>query len=137
MEKRKFSLMVSMAVLILACASCNPRGSGGVIEIDITGNDSTVRMQVGEELVISLESNPTTGYTWQLIEPLSSILVQEGEVEFTQQGEEGLVGAGGVEVFRFSAEQAGTATIQMGYLRVWEEGVAPIETFSLTVEVSQ
>jgi len=139
MDNRKISIIDFAATLslILVVAGCITGSGGGLVEIDNAANGSIVQMQAGEELVISLDSNPTTGYSWQLTEPLSGIMAQQGEVAFTQQGEEGLVGAGGVEVFRFTAEQAGTAIIQLGYLRVWEEGVAPIDTFSVTVEVSQ
>ncbi|GAJ04548.1 unnamed protein product, partial [marine sediment metagenome] len=67
-----------------------------------------------------------------------SILEQMGEAEFkpSQTGEPPLVGAGGWEIFRFKAISAGQMTLQLVYRRSWEEGVEPINTFSIEVVVN-
>ena len=60
-----------------------------------------------------------------------------GEAEFkpSETGEPPLVGAGGWEIFRFKAISAGQMILQLVYHRPWEEGVEPLETFSLWVVV--
>jgi predicted secreted protein len=40
-----------------------------------------------------------------------------------------------VEVFRFEAVEAGETLIELVYHRPWEEGVEPLETFSIQVIV--
>jgi inhibitor of cysteine peptidase len=124
-----------LLIVVLSTSGCT--GGGGTLEIDKNADGSTVALTIGQELVLSLESNPTTGYSWQLAAAGTPVLSQQGEVEFIDQGEEGLVGAGGVEVFRFTAEQAGTTELNLVYLRTWEEGISPIDEFSVTVEVGE
>ncbi len=60
-----------------------------------------------------------------------------GEAEFkpSQTGGPPLVGAGGWEIFRFKAIGAGQMILQLIYHVPWEEGVEPINTFSIEVVV--
>ncbi len=60
-----------------------------------------------------------------------------GEAEFKPSDEGGppMAGAGGWEIFRFKAISAGQMTLQLVYHRPWEEGVEPLNTFSLQVVV--
>ena len=100
--------------------------------------DSQVELEQGQILVVILESNPTTGYRWEVAENQESILEQMGEAEFKQSVTVGppLVGAGGWEIFRFKAISAGRMTLQLVYHRPWEEGVEPVKTFSIQVVVN-
>jgi len=108
------------------------------VNIDENDADSQVELEQGQILVVTLESNPTTGYRWELAETQESILEQMGEAEFKQSdtGEPPLVGAGGWEIFSFKAISAGQMTLQLGYHRPWEEGVEPVKTFSIQVVVN-
>jgi inhibitor of cysteine peptidase len=108
------------------------------IHVDVDDAGSQVEIEDGQILVVTLESNPTTGYRWEQAENQESILEQMGEAEFKQSetGEPPLVGAGGWEIFRFKAISAGQMTLQLVYRRPWEEGVEPINTFSIEVVVN-
>jgi inhibitor of cysteine peptidase len=88
-------------------------------------------------LVLTLESNPTTGYRWEVVEAKDAVLRQRGEAEFTVASEldPPPPGTGGVEVFRFEAVEAGETLLELVYHRPWEEGVEPLETYSVQVEV--
>ncbi len=107
------------------------------VNVDEGDADSQVKLEQGRILVVTLESNPTTGYGWEVAENQESILEQMGEAEFKQSetSEPPLVGAGGWEIFRFKAISAGQMTLQLVYHRPWEEGVEPLKTFSLQVVV--
>jgi len=107
------------------------------VHVDENGADSQVELEQGQILVVTLESNPTTGYRWEQAKNQESILEQMGEAEFkpSDTGEPPLVGAGGWEIFRFKAISAGQMTLQLVYHRSWEEGVEPLKTFSLQVVV--
>jgi len=107
------------------------------VDVDEKDADSQVELEQGQILVVTLESNPTTGYRWEQVESQESYLEQMGEAEFkpSQTGEPPLVGAGGWEIFRFKAISAGQMTLQLVYHRSWEEGVEPLKTFSLQVVV--
>ena len=108
-------------------------------EVNVDENDdgSQVELEQGQILVVTLESNPTTGYRWEVVETQESILEQMGEAEFksSETGGPPLVGAGGWEIFRFKAISAGQTSLKLVYHRPWEEGVEPLKTFSLQVVV--
>jgi len=108
------------------------------VNVDEGDDSSQVELEQGQILVVTLESNPTTGYRWEVVETQESILEQMGEAEFkpSQTGEPPLVGAGGWEIFRFKGISAGQMTLKLGYHRPWEEGVEPIKTFSIQVVVN-
>jgi len=108
------------------------------VNVDEQDEGSEVELEQGQILVVTLESNPTTGYRWEQVENQESILEQMGEAEFkpSETGEPPLVGAGGWEIFRFKAISAGQMTLQLVYHRPWEEGVEPINTFSIEVVVN-
>jgi len=109
-------------------------------EVNVNEDDagSQVELEQGQILVVTLESNPTTGYSWEVVETQGSVLEQMGEAEFKQSdtGEPPLVGAGGWEIFRFKAISAGQMTLKLSYRRPWEEGVEPVKTFSIQVAVN-
>jgi len=108
------------------------------VNVDESDDGSQVELEQGQILVVTLKSNPTTGYRWEVAEIQESILEQMGEAEFkpSETGEPPLVGAGGWEIFRFKAISAGQMTLQLVYRRPWEEGVEPINTFSIEVVVN-
>ncbi len=108
------------------------------VNVDEDDDGSQVELEQGQILVVTLESNPTTGYGWEVAEIQESILEQMGEADFepSDEGEPPMVGAGGWEIFSFEAISAGQTTLQLVYRRPWEEGVEPINTFSIEVVVN-
>jgi inhibitor of cysteine peptidase len=99
-------------------------------------NGSQVQLASGQVLEVSLDSNPTTGFRWEVSEADGAVLTQVGEVEFREAPKESeeMVGVGGTETFRFSSA-TGKTTLTLVYRRSWEEGIDPLETFSVEVEV--
>lgn len=100
-------------------------------------NGRQVRLAPGQVLVVSLASNPTTGYSWEVIEADAAVLQQQGEAEFQQSetGDQQMVGVGGTETLRFAAAEPGQTTLTLVYHRPWEKDVEPLETFSVEVVV--
>lgn len=89
-------------------------------------------VEKGKFVVITLEANPTTGYTWEVEKPLDELVMQQvGDIEFEPQSE--LVGSGGVQTIRFEVIGEGQATIELVYRRHWEMDVEPLETFSVQI----
>ena len=100
-------------------------------------NGGQVDLKVGGTLVVKLESNPTTGYSWEVgaIDP--SIIKGMGDAEYAKSdtGETPLVGSGGAETWRFQAVNEGQTSLEMVYRRPWEQDVNPEKTFSLSINV--
>jgi len=75
----------------------------------------------GKIFTLRLRSNPTTGYIWQLAEPLNDKLIRFIGNEYWGN-KTGLVGAGGSEIWTFRAIEAGKTEIVMKCVRPWEKG---------------
>jgi len=134
MLNNKFSLVL-LLILLLAltmATGCSPQQQEVKASIDDNGRE--MQLKKGQTLVVTLEGNPTTGYSWEVAEPLDEqVLRLTGEPEFKAESE--ALGAGGVQILRFEAVNAGTMTLKLVYHRPWEEGVEPLETYSLQVVV--
>jgi inhibitor of cysteine peptidase len=104
--------------------------------VAITDKDAgkSITLAVGQELTLSLESNVTTGFAWEVAGLNTAVLEQVGEPEY-KAPQSGLVGAGGVQLFRFKAKAAGQAELKLNYRRAWEKDVPPAKTFTVTVVV--
>ena len=123
--------MVAFAILALA-AGC---GSAGQVELTAADDGSQIEMGKGQMLVVTLESNPSTGYRWERVPSEAGVLQQSGEAEFEQGNAKGLVGASGHETLRFRATRTGTAKLELVYHRPWEQEAKPEGVFSITVVV--
>jgi inhibitor of cysteine peptidase len=82
---------------------------------------------------IVLDSNPTTGYSWEAkfdesyIKLVSSNYVPNPQIT-------GIVGSGGTQNFEFSALQSGETQITFTYARPWEKD-NPSETKNYNVKI--
>lgn len=124
-------VVMSFFLVFALFSGCGANGTS-LTEAD---NGKTINLQPGETLTLTLESNPTTGYSWQVLELDNAVLVPEGDPEYKQSsGAEGLVGAGGTETFRFKTIGSGETSLSLGYMRPWES-VPPVETFTIQVDV--
>jgi len=104
--------------------------------------DEEIEVEVGVKFALALESNPSTGYSWQLAEPLDESVVEFVSSEFEKKSggdhgeEEGeIVGAPGEEVWTFEAIGEGETEIELEYVRSWETGVAPEESETFKIKV--
>jgi inhibitor of cysteine peptidase len=97
----------------------------------------TVTLAQGDTLVVALDTQPSTGYRWQVLDPRSPAIVQIGTSDYLPaQVAEGTVGAPGDAVFRFEGRDAGQASLELGYSRPFEKGVAPARTVHYDVIVT-
>ncbi len=96
-------------------------------------NGKRITCRIHQEFKIRLAANPTTGFSWQvsgedtqLVELLRSELVPI---------ENRLMGAPSEQVFSFRPRHKGSAPLRLHYRRPWEKGVAPAESFSVTLVI--
>jgi len=125
-----FRIILMFGLLLTALSAC---GASNEVKLDVGDDDSQVELNAGQTLVVSLEGNPTTGYTWEAAELDEQVLRQVGEVEFKPESD--AIGAGGVQTLRFETVSSGQTTLKLVYRRPWEEDVEPSETFSVQVIV--
>jgi inhibitor of cysteine peptidase len=79
-----------------------------------------IETEVNQQFVIALGSNPTTGYSWQVSYDETMLELVGGQSTY-KETKSGLVGAGGVEYFRFKALKTGSTDVTLVYKRPWEE----------------
>ena len=102
------------------------------MQLTAADNGSEIELKKGQALAITLEANPTTGYTWDVVEPRDEqVLWQVGEIEFKPESD--LIGAGGVQIIRFEVVNAGRTALKLIYYRPWETDVEPLKTFAIQV----
>jgi predicted secreted protein len=73
---------------------------------------------VGEEVVLRLPENRTTGYQWQLTAP-DGVAVEDGGFQPVPAA---VPGAGGTRTFRLRPTVAGAHRVTAGLRRSWESG---------------
>jgi inhibitor of cysteine peptidase len=122
--------MYLVAVLIVVLTAC------GTSSFDDASSGDTADLRVGELFDLSLETNPSTGFDWFIVEGTDSIVRQVGAATYLARSDDGnLVGAGGTLHFEFEAIEEGTTTLVLHYKRSWEDA-APERTFELEVTVT-
>ncbi len=105
-----------------ACRGCAVYGEGDT-EISVAG---------GDDFVIELESNASTGYEWRATSSDEAV-VSEQHREYVKPSTDRL-GAPGQQRFVFSAGSAGSAALTLLYARGFEDGADAREvTYSVTV----
>jgi predicted secreted protein len=89
-------------------------------------------MAVGEDLVVSLDESPSTGYAWSVISPTDETVLT-WSTEYVPD-EPVMPGSGGTRNHTFTGAAPGSAAIELHYARSWED-VPPIDVFLLGVTV--
>ncbi|MFI5779419.1 protease inhibitor I42 family protein [Nocardia sp. NPDC051570] len=108
------------------------------VNLDAKADGTRVAVRAGQQVKVSLAANPTTGYQWQLRELDQAIVKQADEPDFRPDPNPGnRVGVGGTSVWTFTAVAAGSTTLTLGYLRPWEQGVEPSQSFTVTFDVGR
>ncbi|HJJ44705.1 MAG: protease inhibitor I42 family protein [Methanocorpusculum sp.] len=88
----------------------------------------------GSIFCITLPSNPTTGYDWQVIN--GKEILRGGEAIYVPDAApEGIYGVGGVDQFWFTPEKPGDYKITLKYMRSWEGEDKAAAVFSQTIHV--
>lgn len=85
-------------------------------------------------ILIALDSNPSTGYSWQASYDETILELVEENYELGEFAKQGLIGAGGTELFRFKALKKGEVEITMVYKRSWETEVLQQKVFKVEVK---
>jgi len=107
-------------------------------EFNLTENDNGKKIEVhpGDVIRITLESNITTGYSWENADKVDkNILALDANDYVSDPNPEELDGVGGSAVIVYRAMKPGKAKIDLVYLQSWEPSEFDTR-FSVTVEVS-
>lgn len=127
---RPFLLVVLLAALAVSACSDDSAGSA-VLSEDESGSE--ILIEAGEQFEVRLDSNPSTGHSWEIAEE-----VRLESVELRSRGHEPaeteLVGASGEDVFVFEAI-GGAEILRLEYIRPFDEPVVPKRVVEYIVRV--
>jgi inhibitor of cysteine peptidase len=130
-----YAVAACLAIVSLGFTGTSQTASASpAITVVSQDNGKTVQLEIGQQIVVRLPSNPTTGYQWSVIGSMTPLEFSKSDYATDSQAA-GRAGAGGTETLRFTAKSAGKAELKLGYARAWEKDVPPAKTFSLTVLV--
>lgn len=139
-HKEFFMLHQKQIAIVLAVAL------GGVLMYNMTRSVTTLGpmeeslyLSVGEDFVIELPENPTTGHLWQVLDAMNTDNVEFLEDQYiADKAPAGVAGSGGVHQFFFRAVDPGNTKIAMGLfgpgqqdepveMKIYDISIAPAE----------
>ena len=119
------------------------RAGDSIRSIDVscdnfTKQEGTVSQEIevdtwSDYLIVSLCSNPTTGFQWELTELTDEKIVAHESNEYIPSEDKEIAGAPGQEVWTFRVHKAGACNITMEYGRPWEGGTKTTWKYDLIV----
>ena len=93
-----------------------------------------VELKRGDELIVSLTENPTTGFRWAVVADARPCL--SAASSDVQSSGVSAAGAGGRRVFRFHVTGPGKCQLRLVSRQEWQPD-APAVRFSLDIQVAE
>jgi inhibitor of cysteine peptidase len=107
----------------------------GRLELGESDDGGTFTVQEGDDVVLSLPANPSTGYSWVVTATDRSF----GYPEETFEADSGATGSGGTSTFTWKTSGPfnliGPHTVKLEYKRPWDTTNPPEDTFTFTVDI--
>src|SRR5581483_2614833 len=128
--------MKALAGVLFVLALAAPALADPVNTTVNTDPSKTVMVKKGQEFLIALPSNPTTGYSWTA-KPSNADVAVFGSAFQRQPMGRTIVGAGGEQIWVFEAMQTGTAKVIFSYSRPWLKNTLPARTQSFTIKITR
>lgn len=126
-------ITILLLIILFSVSSCSGNQKNYFTE---KNNEESINLKVGDIINVRLESNITTGYSWELSgETDQGIIMLESSIYEESQKDENVAGAGGSETFSFKAVSAGNTDLVLEYLRPWEEEIQPADIFVIKITV--
>ena len=132
MSNKKWVLLISGLVLVIIFVAVLTLNTKKEVAIGAADAGKNISLKQGDTLVVTLDGNITTGYTWETAQDIS-ILKQVGTAEQTPNSSK--MGAPGQIVLKFQAVKAGQGKLTLVYHRPFEKDVPPLKTYSVDVTV--
>ena len=99
-------------------------------------NHANIHIDKTDNIIISLRTNPTTGYHWE-IQYNTELLLIEKDVTIAEDHPEGMVGYSSKrEIHLHPTTTSGTCVITLNYRRPWETSKQPINSMSYTITIN-
>lgn len=128
--------MILLVCLLLVSISSRSHAAELVLLEGDAGEKACLRK--GDMLTVKLPANPTTGYSWSHSFSRTSFLESLSNATYKpDKNDGGMVGGGGVEIWKFRAVRVGNLELHFSYARPWEHGIAPLRSISWSVVIKR
>ena len=137
MSRTIFGVTVLLICLVLAAIPtavyAKPSTASQLI-ITEADNGKTINVKPGHIIILKLNENPSTGYSWQMkLSKGLELLSDKYSSESSGPGGRAILGAGGYHLWTIEAKYKGSQQVEAIYKRSWEQ--AEVKAFKLTVVV--
>lgn len=122
---------VMLGIFLLFFSSCGNQG----IVITHMQDGQSVQVHAGETIVLQLDENPTTGFTWEVSQTDATILTLQDSTYVPEPGNPGETGRGGTHIWTFVTKHPGTAHLQLKNWRSFEGASSATQWYNVTLEV--
>jgi inhibitor of cysteine peptidase len=129
---RSIALSLNVFLLLLLLSGC--AGSGpSTLNLKATDANKTFQLHPGDQVVIMLDANPSTGFDWDIDQTNNTVLASQGKT--FQASSNGAPGSGGTDTFTFKALTAGTVNLSLKYWRSFEGPSSITNRYAVTLKV--
>ena len=117
----RWRVCLAVAALLSAATACgDDDGTQVLTDADI---GAEIEVGAGDQFEIRLDSNPSTGYSWEVAEMTTpDLVVLERRTHVAADTD--LVGAAGTDVFVFTAV-GGAGILRLEYIRSFDDPIVP------------
>ncbi len=122
--KYRILLLIGLVAFLIA-----PSALSACTTANAEENESVLNVGLNNVFEISIESNPTTGYSWQ-------VEYDESYLEYTwhvYESSSKAIGAGGTEYMSFKALKSGETRINLIYKRPWEATALKNQSYTVLI----
>lgn len=131
---KKLLIVLFASALALSACGGKQTETPAAPRLDISEPGKSIEVAAGNEFKIVIESNPSTGYHWDLVGALDESIIQFVSRDY-RADEPVMPGSGGKDVWVFKAIAAGETTITLGNFPPGVDGTAAQEvTFTVVVK---
>jgi len=128
--------IIRLLVIIALCCLICPHVTADSESYTMGDNNSDISIEIGETFDISLESNPTTGYDWDVKECDYSVLELVNTDYVTAENQTPpLEGAGGLQNWTFRGLKDGETVLKLVYQRSWGGEDSAVDEYLLHITV--
>jgi inhibitor of cysteine peptidase len=101
------------------------------IHLSSKDNNTVLQANVGTTIIITLGSNPTTGFAWAIAN-MDAAIIQNTQSQF-KKGDSAAIGASSYQEFTFKVLQKGNGKIELKYFRHFEGDASITKRYQVTV----
>lgn len=113
----KITTGLLIMISTIALAAC--RDESSIIKLENDKKCRPLNLKVGQEIVVSLEGNPSTDYRWLLVNQPNFLRLTE-EIKEVNHSNKGQLGRAERHLWRYQVRSKGKGNLRFMYQRPWE-----------------